>query len=320
MRYRTLGSTGIRVSIIGFGSWGIGGRTPGETSYGATDDAVSRRALEAASERGITLFDTANVYGNGHSETLIGDVFHARRSDVVIATKAGMLPSFSGLDFSAAALRRSLEGSLRRLKTDYVDVLQLHNPPPDDIRKRAEILETLETFRREGKIRAFGLSTKTPDEAKSLIATPNLACVQVNLNLLDWRALDNGLLAESESLGVGVIARTPLAFGFLSGAITADATFPPGDHRSRWSRAKLKLWLAAADDIMSAAADGRLTRAQTALRFCASFASVASVIPGMLTEQEVETNAAAGDCEPFTPQELAGLKQVYVRYETDLAA
>lgn len=321
MRYRALGSTDILVSAIGFGGWGIGGRTIGATSYGETDDAVSRRALEAAFDCGITLYDTANVYGDGHSEALIGQTFRSRRDRLVIATKAGMVGSYEGSDFSPAGLRASLEGSLRRLATDYVDILQLHNPSPSDIRSRPEILGVLEQFRREGKIRAFGFSTKSPDEARDMISTPQLASLQVNLNLLDWRAVDNGALEEAARYGVGVIARTPLAFGFLGGEISAERTFQPDDHRSRMSRDKVRAWVEASEALLAAAGDRRPgARAQIALRFCLSFDAVATVIPGMLTAEEVEVNAAAGDVEPFGASDIERLENVYRRYEAALAA
>jgi aryl-alcohol dehydrogenase-like predicted oxidoreductase len=322
MRYRSLGSTGIRVSTIGFGGWGIGGRTAGATSYGQTDDVVSRRALEAAFERGITLYDTSNVYGDGHSETLIGQTFRARRERVVIATKAGMLPSYGGSDFSPAALRASLEDSLRRLGTDYVDILQLHNPLPADIRTRPEILGELERLRADGKARAIGFSTKSPDEARELLWTPNLACLQVNLNLLDWRAVDNGLLDAAARVGVGIIARTPLAFGFLSGRIGPDQTFHHHDHRSQLSRSTVRTRVEVADGIMAVVGDDGEpnARVRAALRFCLSFPAVSTAIPGMLTAEEVEANAAAGEAEPYAQDILDRMRDIYCQYEGALSA
>jgi aryl-alcohol dehydrogenase-like predicted oxidoreductase len=316
-----LGSTALRVSAIGFGAWGIGGRTAGATSYGSTDDAVSRRALEAAFDRGITFYDTANVYGDGHSEELIGETFRFRRDQIIIATKGGMLPSYVGTDFSPASLRTSLEGSLRRLRTDYVDILQLHNPGPNEIWTRPEIIETLQALRAEGKIAAFGFSTKTPDEALRLLSTAGLACMQVNLNLLDWRAVDNGLLEQAAKCGVGIIARTPLAFGFLSGELAADREFRLDDHRSLLGQRKVRAMAAAAQVLLGAAADDEAgTGVRAALRFCLSFTAVATAIPGMLTALEVEANAAAGDAEPFSLPHMNKLRSLYRRYEAELAA
>lgn len=319
MQYRPLGLSGIDVSAIGFGAWGIGGRTRGATSYGATDDAVSRQALEAAFDHGITFFDTANVYGDGHSEALIGETFKSRRGQIVIASKAGMTSSYSGFDFAPTALRASLEGSLRRLQTDYLDVLQLHNPTPSNVLESAELLRALEDFRAEGKIRAFGFSTKSPTEAMQLLATPNLGCLQVNLNLLDWRAISNGLVKRALQCGVGLIARTPLAFGFLTGAIKSNQNFPEDDHRSSWSSGKVQLWVEAAEAIFGAIQERNAeSRSQLAIRFCLSFDAVASAIPGILTPSEVEKNVLI-NFTPLAPEALLRIKDAYDRYEPALA-
>ena len=321
MLYRPLGSSNISVSAIGFGAWGIGGRTAGATSYGETDDAVSLRALKTAFDQGVTFYDTANVYGDGHSEELIGEAFCQCRHQVIIATKAGMLPSFSGLDFSPKAIRASLEGSLKRLETDYVDVLQLHNPSPIDLLHRPDVVGELQQLRREGKIRAWGFSTKSPDEALQVLAIPGTACLQVNFNLLDWRAVDNGLFAQAAKAKVAIIARTPLAFGFLTGQITPDTTFTTGDHRSLWSSAKVDAWVTAANAIFEAANDGQnpAERVRTALRFCLSFEAVCAVIPGIMTPAEAVANAAIGDLKPLSDEQLKRIKDAYQDHEKTLA-
>src|SRR6266436_4427413 len=131
MRYRPLGRTGLVVSEIGFGGWGIGGRTANQTSYGDTDDRISRAALERALERGITFFDTSAAYGDGHSEELIGQAIKGRRAQVIVATKAGYYSWDRPPDFTPQAIVASIERSLQRLDTHYLDVLQLHNPPVD---------------------------------------------------------------------------------------------------------------------------------------------------------------------------------------------
>src|SRR5271169_5028472 len=158
MKYRALGRTGLTVSEIGFGAWGVGGRTAGHTSYGATDDAISEAALGRAFELGITFYDTASAYGDGHSERLIGRVFRGRRDNVVIATKAGVVSFGQPPDLSPMALRRSVEGSLQRLATDYMDLLELHSPDLAVFRRDPEVLETLHALVFEGKVRAFGIS------------------------------------------------------------------------------------------------------------------------------------------------------------------
>jgi aryl-alcohol dehydrogenase-like predicted oxidoreductase len=322
LRYRPLGSSSIQVSVIGFGAWGIGGRTPGATSYGATDDAVSLRALNEAFDRGITFYDTASVYGDGHSEELIGQCFHGRRRQIVIATKAGITSSFRGYDFSAPALRASLEGSLRRLRTDYVDLLQLHNAGADVVLGQSQIVEVMNRFVEEGKVRIFGFSTPSPDDALALLEVPGTACFQVNCNLLDWRAIEIGLFDRASSANIGIIARTPLAFGFLAGGLDKDTVFPDDDHRSRWSRARMAAWIEAADRIVADLdiPNSSPSRVAVALRFCLSFEAVATVIPGMLSAAEVNANVAACDEGPLDPSVIRRIENVYRHYEARLKA
>ena len=164
MRYRILGSSGIRVSEIGFGTWGLGGAAQGAVAYGATRDEESIAAVRAACERGVNFFDTSDFYGFGHSEEVLGKALRGMRAQVVIATKAGLLDASGAQDFSPAHLRRALEASLERLGTDYVDLFQLHGPPIDLLVRQPEIMGCLEDLRRAGKLRAFGASVRSPDE------------------------------------------------------------------------------------------------------------------------------------------------------------
>jgi aryl-alcohol dehydrogenase-like predicted oxidoreductase len=292
MKYRALGRTGLQVSEIGFGAWGIGGRTVGTTSYGDTDDRTSLAALRRALERGITFFDTSSAYGDGHSERLIGEAFAARRDQVVIATKAGYESWDKAPDFSPAAVTASAEASLRRLRTDYIDLFQLHNPPSEALRS-LELREAMTGLRKAGKIRAWGISAKGPAEAMEALTTLDAAVVQANFNMMDVRALD-GLLQEAERRQAGFIGRTPLCFGFLSGTIAKDAVFPPGDHRLGWSRAQLDNWIEGAADLLAAVnATPGVDGARSALQFCLAFPAISTVIPGILTPDEVDANAHA---------------------------
>jgi aryl-alcohol dehydrogenase-like predicted oxidoreductase len=312
MRYRPLGKTGLTVSEIGFGAWGIGGPSPGATSYGPTDDALSLRTLAHALERGITFYDTSNAYGNGHSEALLGQAFKACRADIVLATKAGFPRFDQEQDFSPAALRASLEGSLQRLQTDRVDLFQLHSPPIALLRDDPRILETLRALVAEGKARAFGLSVRAPEDGLVAIRELGFPVIQVNLNLLDQRALDTGLLALAETHGTAVIARTPLSFGMLSGHVQADTVFDPRDHRSRWPRAQIERWLDGSRQFVAALAqDDRITPAQVALRYCLSLPAIAAAIPGMLRPAEVDDNAAASDLGPLAPAALEAAARLY---------
>jgi aryl-alcohol dehydrogenase-like predicted oxidoreductase len=310
MRKRKLGKSGFFVSEIGFGTWGIGGFVAG-ASYGATDDRQSRAALVQARDCGINFFDTADAYGDGHAETLLGETFGA--SDAVrIATKAGH-PRFGGpQDFSPAHLRRSVEGSLQRLRRGTIDLLQLHNPPLDLLHAEPEILATLEALKAEGKIAAWGLSLKTPAEALAAIEAFAPVCVQANFNLADQRALEIGLLDRALAADVGVIARTPLAFGFLSGKLAADAVFPEGDHRRNWPPERIRQWADAGRSLAGdIAAKAGHTLAQTALRFCLSHPAISVAIPGMLAPAEVRENAATSDFGPLDPADVARIRAAY---------
>jgi aryl-alcohol dehydrogenase-like predicted oxidoreductase len=319
---RPLGRTGLSVSEIGFGAWGIGGRTSGTTSYGDTDDRTSLAALGRALDCGITFFDTSSAYGDGHSEALIGEAFGGRRDKVVIATKAGYESWDKPPDFSPVAVVASTERSLARLRSDYIDLLQLHNPPASSLRDGA-LREAIDRLQAAGKIRAWGVSAKSPAEAIEALVEFAAPVVQANFNMMDVRAIDSGLLDEAARRGAGFIARTPLCFGFLSGTIGRDAAFPPGDHRLGWPRAQLDNWIDGAADLLAAvkAEPGR-QGTEAALRFCLSFAPVSAVIPGILTSAEAEANARASLAGPLPDEALAAVlainreRQFFVRPST----
>lgn len=301
MKYRRLGRSGIEVSEIGFGAWGIGGATEGLTSYGATDDKVSLSALHRALDLGITFFDTSSVYGYGRSETLIGQAMRHARDRVVIATKAGFQAWNQEPDFTPDAIVRSCEESLKRLRSDYVDLLQLHNPTLECV-SREEVVATLDRLVRQGKARAWGLSMRAPSEALQVLQSAEPAVLQVNLNMMDVRAVESGLLDAAQRRGIGIIGRTPLCFGFLSGAIDADTVFPPGDHRLGWPRAQIDAWRNGAAQLLAAVPQPPgSTATQAALRFCLSFPAVSAVIPGMIRAEEVDENAEASRLGPMPP-------------------
>ena len=320
MRYRPLGKTGLTVSEIGFGAWGIGGRTVGNTSYGATDDQVSLAALERALGQGITFFDTSSAYGEGRSEELIGQAFAGKRQHVVIGTKAGYASWDRPPDFSPDAVVASAEASLRRLRSDYVDLLQLHNPPAEALRP-PPLRQALGRLQQAGKIRAWGVSAKSPAEAIEALTGFGASVVQANFNMMDVRAATGGLFDEVSRRGAGFIARTPLCFGFLAGTITRQTEFGPGDHRNGWSRAQLDHWIDGATDLLQAvgAAPGA-AGAQSALRFCLSFAAVSTVIPGILTPDEAVQNARASAAGPLDAAVLADVLAINGRRQFFLEA
>jgi len=312
MNYRRLGSTGLNISEIGFGAWGLGGDKGGSRAYGPTDDAESLSALRRALDLGITFFDTSDFYGFGHSESLIGAAFKDCRDRVIIASKTGFLDAAGRQDFSPAHIRASLEGTLQRLKTDHLDLYQLHSPSAELLIQTPEILETLGELVREGRIRAYGVSLRSPEDGLTLLRACRVGCVQVNFNLADQRARTSGLFDLCRSTDTGVIARTPLCFGFLTGQYSDTAALPESDHRRRWSQEQVECWHKAPQLFAAALkAQPQQTPAQRALRFCISYPEVSSVIPGMLTAAQVGENAAAGDPGPFPAEALSALQRIY---------
>jgi aryl-alcohol dehydrogenase-like predicted oxidoreductase len=292
MRYRLLGKTGLKVSEIGYGTWGIGGLTNGSTSYGCTDDIVSKNALLRAVDLGINFFDTSNIYGK--SENLIGEVFSKSRDKIIIATKAGYAEHNAAPDFSKYAVERSVKSSLVRLNTEYIDLLQLHNPTVEVLTNYPDTFELLKNLKKEGKIRSIGISVKQPTDIIPLLKLFEFETVQANFNILDNRVLRENILNEIYTKGCGFIARTPLAFGFLTGHYHEDANFPIGDHRSRFTKEQIKLWVKAAKEINRFCSKlNNVAPSLLALRYCLSYEQVSTTIPGMLTEKEVEINVGA---------------------------
>ncbi len=312
MRYRTLGANGPSVSEIGFGAWGIGGNTNGALAYGATNDTISVQAVQRAIDVGVTFFDTADFYGFGHSEELLGAALAGVRNKVVVATKVGMLDAGGAQDFSAHHIRVSVEQSLRRLRTDYIDLYQLHSPPVCLLKENADILACMEALRREGKIRAVGVSARSPEEGMVAVRDLGIRCLQANFNLLDQRAIDNGLFALCQAVDVGVIVRTPLCFGFLTGQYSATEKFAVNDHRNRWNPAQREKWAGAYHLFSSALRAGTShTPAQFALRFCLSFPAVSTVIPGMLTPEHVDENTQASMLGALAESECSSIRRIY---------
>lgn len=310
MRYRPLGRSGIMVSEIGFGGWGIGGATEGPTSYGPTDDEESIRALEKAFDQGVNFFDTANIYGR--SEKLIGKTFKNRRSQVIIATKVGFIDHNEPQNFSRNNLVNSLHKSLRNLQTDYVDLYQLHSPKINEINLN-EIEESLGVLKMTGLIRAFGVSVKSPDDGLAVMKLGGFCSLQVNLSMVDQRAIDNNLIQQAQFKGVGVIARTPFCFGFLSGKIT-DLNFGLNDHRSQWPMKQLKAWQKAAQLFSEINPYQGRPLSQFALRFCLDTPGTSVVIPGMITVDDVLENVVASELPSLSQ---ATIKQIYQIYKNN---
>lgn len=310
MNYRALGGTGLRVSEIGFGTWGLGGDTAGAVAYGPTNDETSRAALTAALDCGINFYDTSDLYGFGHAEELLGEVFAKCRDQVIIASKGGFVDA-KLQDFSTAYLRMALENSLRRLKSDYVDLYQLHSPAVAQLREQPEIIDLMNEFVATGKARAWGFSGRSPEETRIAVEEFNVPCVQINFNLTDQRALQGGLFDTCRERRTGVIVRTPLCFGFLTGQYAKGTGFDAMDHRSRWSPEQVQRWQQANDVFQFLfAANPTDTPAQLALRYCLSFDVVSTTIPGMLNENQVRENAAASGLNPLPKEQLEQASRV----------
>ncbi len=316
MKTRPLGRTGIRVSEIGFGAWGIGGSAGGSVAYGPVDRTDSITALRTALDTGITFFDTSDFYGLGESEAVIGEVFEGLRSSIVIASKVGMLNREGSQDFSPVHIRASIEGSLRRLRTDYIDLYQLHSPPSNLLVPDGLAIATMNALKTEGKIRAWGVSARSPQDAQRALVDLDVAAVQLNFNLVDQRADTEGIFAIAQENSTGVIVRTPLSFGFLTGRYAADQAYDERDHRSKWGLEQRVRW-AEAHRLFSEliAQDAGQTAAQFALRFCLSFPAVSTTIPGMLSRPHVEENAGASILGTLPRETMRLARSIYEAHD-----
>jgi aryl-alcohol dehydrogenase-like predicted oxidoreductase len=309
MHYRVLGRTGLRVSEVGFGAWAIGGPAKLgdlEIGWGEVDDAMSLRAIDAAYDAGVTLFDTADAYGAGHSETLLGKALGPKRDRVVIATKVGnrTVDGRWVKDFSPAWIRQGLDASLARLGMEYVDLYQLHSAS-DTAEYRDEVFEALETLKTQGKIRSYGVSVGPVAHGPWVIRHTRADTIQVVYNMLA-REPEDELLSLAQAEGVGIIARVPLASGFLTGKFAADVTFPANDHRARTYPPEKVRQVAGQVARLGFLTEGRRrTLAQAALQYCLSHPAVSTVIPGAKTPEQARANAAASDGVLLTADEVA---------------
>lgn len=309
MNRRPLGHTGLTVSAVGFGTWGLGG-----TSYGPVDDTVAAAALNRALDLGVDFFDTADMYGDGRSEELLGRTFCGRRDRILLATKGGNLPH-TGMhmpqDFSPRHLAAALEHSLRRLQTDYVDLYQLHSPTLADLERHPDVIPLLRGWIQAGKIRTFGISVRSPADGIAAIQRFGFPVIQVNFNMIDQRAADDGLFALARKTGTGIIARTPLVFGYLTGNLTGTERFVGTDHRANWPGDQRQRWAEAPRLFDFLAVPGRRSLVQACLRFCLDQEAISTVIPGMMSMREVEENAQASGLEPLTPAERQRIAEIY---------
>jgi aryl-alcohol dehydrogenase-like predicted oxidoreductase len=321
MKYRNLGNTGLQVSEIGLGTWQIGGAfTFGgqQIGWSGMDDATSREILKTAFDSGINFFDTADVYGRGHSEELIGafiaDLGTAHRQELVLSSKVGNRELESGewvKDFSPEWIRESVEGSLKRLQTDVIDVYHLHSPG-SNFDYSAEIVNTLESIRRAGKIRFYGVSLippgrgQSPTEQGMDVINSGRCCdfFQLVYNILE-REVEVTLMSECAERNLGVIVRVPLQSGFLSGKYNAETRFPKDDVRSVWyTPQRIREQVAQVNRLSFLLRGEERTLAQAALQFCLAQPAVSTVIAGARRPEQVVLNAQVSDLPPLTEGEL----------------
>lgn len=311
MKTRVLGRTGLRVSEIGFGAWAIGGNAHGN-SYGPTADADSIDAVRRAIDLGVTFFDTADVYGWGHSEELLGQALVGRRDEVLLATKVGGDFYHGGvrMNFDPGYIAFALERSLKRLQTDRVDLYQLHNPPAEMMGDPATY-DVLEGLKAEHKIDHYGVSVHEPFEGRLCIEAGRPEVLQIPFSLFRQESIEE-LFAEARKANVGIIAREPLGNGFLAGKIRPDARFPPGDIRHHWPASMIEARAMAAERLSFLARPGR-TMAQAALRFVLAFPEISVTIPGAKTATQVDENARASKAPALTEDEIRKARALFGR-------
>lgn len=313
MNYRTLGRTDFSVSEIGFGAWAIGGNQFGN-SYGTTKDAESIKSLQKAVELGCNFIDTADVYGHGHSEEVIGKALNGQRQKILIATKVGgdFYHQPTRLNFDPKYIRSALEKSLKRLNTDYIDLYQLHNPPLQLIQD-GSIFDILFKLKSEGHIRAVGLSIFEPTEGVEAIRRDCVDCIQVVYNIFNRQAAKD-LFPLGRKNNIGFIAREPLNNGILTGKFSGDEIFEEGDIRSRWSQKYFEHLVNFTRNLKNVIKTEDRSLSQTALQFVLTQPAVSTVIPGMKTTDQVEENFRSVNLKQLTEEELKAIIQ-YLMYK-----
>ena len=318
MEKRTLGRTGREVSVVGLGTWQLG------ADWGEVSEADAREVLETSAAEGVTFYDTADVYGDGRSETVVGRFLadHAGEG-FTVATKMGRREEQLPENYSAANFRQWIDRSRRNLGVDTVDLVQLHCPPTATVEADATY-DALDALVEDGSIAAYGLSVETVDQALAAIARPHVASIQVILNALRLKPLERVLPAALEA-GVGIIARVPLASGLLSGKYDEHTTFAADDHRSynrdgsafdvgeTFSGVPYDVGLAAAADFGALVRElpGDVTSAQAAIAWIWQQPGVSTVIPGARNSEQARANAAAGGVAPLGEAFLAGVRDLY---------
>ncbi|AOS46224.1 General stress protein 69 [Lacunisphaera limnophila] len=320
MNTRIFGRTGRGVGEVGLGCWQIGG------NWGDVSDETALAVLRTAYELGTTFFDTADVYGGGRSETLIGRFLRETkaRDRLFIATKLGRRgdPGWPA-NFSRAAVRAHTEDSLRRLGLDALDLTQLHCVPPEEL-KRGELFGWLEELKQEGKLKAYGASVESMDEALWCCAQPGCASLQIIFNIFRQKPIHT-LFDVARANGVALIVRLPLASGLLGGRMSATTSFPADDHRNfnrdgqafnvgeTFAGLPFAKGVELADALKPQVPAGQ-TMAEWALRWCLDFEAISVVIPGAKTPDQARANIRAGSLPPLGATKHVQLAAFYERH------
>ncbi|HEX8144612.1 MAG TPA: aldo/keto reductase [Pyrinomonadaceae bacterium] len=316
MKQRVFDGTGVSVSEIGLGAWQLGG-----TEWGDVPEEEAFKTLRAAIENGINFFDTADVYGLGRSEELIGKFLKECSEKVFVATKLGRFPEPGWpQNFSLEAFRAHTEASLRRLGVDALDLIQLHCIPPE-VLQQGEVFEWLRLLKQEGKIRHFGVSVESMEEALVSLNQPGLTSLQIIFNIYRQKPIE-ALFHRAQEKNIALIVRLPLASGLLSGKYTKETKFPESDHRNfnrngeHFNVGETFAGLpfergVELTEILKPLVPQGMTMAQMALRWILDFEQVSVVIAGARNPAQVEGNARASDLPPLGPELHEKLKSFY---------
>lgn len=316
MKYRTLGRTPWRVSEISFGAWAIG------AAWGPVDDSESMAALHRAVDLGVNFFDTADVYGDGHSERLIAKLRSERPGDpIIVATKAGRrLPHQTPAGYTRENLASWIDRSLKNLNTECLDLVQLHCPP-NDVYYMPEVFGFMDDLVADGKIRYYGVSVEKIEQAIKAIEYPNVQTVQIIFNVFRQRPAEL-FFQQAQLRRVGVLARVPLASGLLTGKISIATEFAEDDHRrfnrhgeafdrgETFSGVDVETALKAVEELKSIAPPG-VSLAQFALRWILMHDAVSCAIPGARRPSQVDDNVSASDVEPLSNTMMASIQRIY---------
>ena len=315
MEHRRLGRTGRDVSVIGFGAWAIGG------SWGSVDDADSLRALHAAADAGVTLIDTADVYGDGRSERVIRHFLAERSGErLFVATKIGRRAPLDLREYTPEAFRSWVDRCRENLGMDTLDLVQLHCLPTQTY-YTPELFAALDELVAEGALASYGVSVEKVEEGLKALEYPNLATVQIVFNAFRQRAAER-FLGEAQRRGVGVIARVPLASGLLTGKLRADTAFEAEDHRlfnrhgesfdvgETFAGVDYETGLAAVEELRALVPDGA-TLAQLALRWILMHPGITTTIPGAKTPEQARANVAAAGLPALDDPTMETIGAVY---------